>query len=138
MAAFRKATTYWFWGARLLGNRLKANTLTHAKNTANRSGLRPRTSRSVSRPGEQALAHLCGVTLNRHRGKGQQKVTVEHVHVHEGGQAIVGEVHAGRVVVANSGNQAHEKAIAHAPEPEVRRSFTDDGEALPERCDEER
>jgi hypothetical protein len=31
-------------------------------------------------------------TLNRHRGKGQQKVTVEHVHVHEGGQAIVGAV----------------------------------------------
>ena len=31
-------------------------------------------------------------TLNRHRGKGQQKVTVEHVHVHEGGQAIVGNV----------------------------------------------
>jgi hypothetical protein len=29
-------------------------------------------------------------SLNRHRGKGQQKVTVEHVHVHEGGQAIVG------------------------------------------------
>jgi hypothetical protein len=26
--------------------------------------------------------------LNRHRGKGQQKVTVEHVHVHEGGQAL--------------------------------------------------
>jgi hypothetical protein len=32
--------------------------------------------------------------LNRHRGKGQQKVTVEHVHVHEGGQAIVGNVQA--------------------------------------------
>jgi len=30
--------------------------------------------------------------LNRHRGKGQQKVTVEHVHVHAGGQAIVGNV----------------------------------------------
>jgi hypothetical protein len=30
--------------------------------------------------------------LNRHRGKGQQKVTVEHVHVHHGGQAIVGHV----------------------------------------------
>jgi hypothetical protein len=28
--------------------------------------------------------------LNRHRGKGQQKVTVEHVHVHSGGQAVVG------------------------------------------------
>jgi hypothetical protein len=30
--------------------------------------------------------------LNRHRGKGSQKVAVEHVHVHEGGQAIVGNV----------------------------------------------
>jgi len=30
--------------------------------------------------------------LNRHRGKGQQKVTVEHVHVNAGGQAIVGVV----------------------------------------------
>jgi len=28
--------------------------------------------------------------LNRHRGKGQQKVTVEHVHVHAGGKAVVG------------------------------------------------
>jgi hypothetical protein len=34
-------------------------------------------------------------TLNRHRGKGQQKVTVEHVHVHQGGQAIVGTVSTG-------------------------------------------
>jgi hypothetical protein len=32
--------------------------------------------------------------LNRHRGKGQQKVTVEHVHVHAGGQAVVGVVEA--------------------------------------------
>lgn len=33
--------------------------------------------------------------LNRHRGKGtQQKVTVEHVHVHAGGQAVVGAVEA--------------------------------------------
>jgi hypothetical protein len=31
---------------------------------------------------------------NRHRGKGAQKITVEHVHVHThtGGQAIVGSV----------------------------------------------
>ena len=28
--------------------------------------------------------------LNKHRGKGQQKMTVEHVHVNEGGQAIIG------------------------------------------------
>jgi len=31
-------------------------------------------------------------TLQRYRGKGQQKVVVEHVHVHDGGQAIVGAV----------------------------------------------
>ena len=30
--------------------------------------------------------------LQRYRGKGQQKVTVEHVHVHTGGQAIVGSL----------------------------------------------
>jgi hypothetical protein len=33
--------------------------------------------------------------LNRHRGKGQQRVTVEHVHVHSGGQAIVGPITPG-------------------------------------------
>ena len=30
--------------------------------------------------------------LNKHRGKGQQKVTVEHVHVNAGGQAVVGTI----------------------------------------------
>jgi len=30
--------------------------------------------------------------LNKHRGKGQQKVTVEHVHVHQGAQAVIGNV----------------------------------------------
>jgi hypothetical protein len=34
--------------------------------------------------------------LARYRGKGQQKVIVEHVHVHPGGQAIVGSVNAAR------------------------------------------
>jgi hypothetical protein len=33
--------------------------------------------------------------LQRYRGKGQQRVTVEHVHVHQGGQAIVGTVQGG-------------------------------------------
>jgi hypothetical protein len=33
--------------------------------------------------------------LNRHRGKSQQKMTVKHVHVHDGGQAIVGSVQGG-------------------------------------------
>ena len=35
-------------------------------------------------------------TLQRYRGKGQQKVTVEQVHVNDGGQAIVGAVSPGR------------------------------------------
>jgi hypothetical protein len=30
--------------------------------------------------------------LDRHRGKGQQRITVEHVNVNAGGQAIVGAV----------------------------------------------
>lgn len=30
--------------------------------------------------------------LDKHRGKGQQNVTVKHVHVYEGGQAIVGAI----------------------------------------------
>lgn len=32
--------------------------------------------------------------LDKHRRKGQQTVTVEHVHVHDGGQAVVGVVAA--------------------------------------------
>ena len=48
------------------------------------------------------LANKCSRTfaalveaLDRHRGKGQQKVTVEHVHIYPGGQAIVGAVNSG-------------------------------------------
>jgi hypothetical protein len=56
--------------------------------------------------------------LNRHRGKGQQKVTVEHVHVHSGGQAVVGMVEApGGGDQAKSEEQPHAKQIAHAPGP---------------------
>jgi hypothetical protein len=56
--------------------------------------------------------------LNRHRGKGQQKVTVEHVHVHAGGQAVVGMVeNPGGGVQPKTEDQPHAKQIAHAPEP---------------------
>src|SRR5688572_18172616 len=59
--------------------------------------------------------------LNRHRGKGQQKVTVEHVHVHAGGQAVVGTVEApGGGDRRKSEEQPHAKQIAHAPEPALR------------------
>jgi hypothetical protein len=46
--------------------------------------------------------------LNRHRGKGMQKITVEHVHVHSGGQAVVGVVEApGRGVQLKSEDQPY-------------------------------
>ncbi len=52
-------------------------------------------------------------TLNKHRGKGQQKVTVEHVNVEPDGQAIVGNVEAGQ-----SGGRSDQaiKGIEHRPE----------------------
>lgn len=52
--------------------------------------------------------------LNRHRGKGTQKVTVEHVHVHSGGQAIVGNVRTqGGGPPSKSEEQPH--ALGYAP-----------------------
>ena len=33
--------------------------------------------------------------LNRYRTKGQQKITVQHVNVNDGGQAVVGDVNQG-------------------------------------------
>jgi len=41
--------------------------------------------------------------LDKHRGKGEQKVTVKHVHVASGGQAIVGNVEAGKAGEPRSG-----------------------------------
>lgn len=56
--------------------------------------------------------------LNKHRGKGQQKVTVEHVHVHAGGQAVVGTIeHPGGGYNRKSKDQPHAKQVTHAPEP---------------------
>jgi len=43
----------------------------------------------------------------RYRTGGEQKVTVEHVHVHEGGQAIVGSVTGGGEVSKKEGGQPH-------------------------------
>jgi len=53
--------------------------------------------------------------LSRHRGKGQQKVTVEHVHVHAGGQAVVGAVDARGGVANGNQRQPHAKALTDAP-----------------------
>lgn len=52
--------------------------------------------------------------LDKHRGKGQQKVTVEHVHVHSGGQAIVGSVEAKR-----PDEEAGRKTVEHQKSVEL-------------------
>lgn len=76
--------------------------------------------------------------LNRHRGKGQQKVTVEHVHVHSGGQAVVGTVEApGGGDRVKSEDQPHAKQIAHASQPKVRRADAE-REPMPVTSDAER
>jgi hypothetical protein len=74
--------------------------------------------------------------LNRYRGKGQQKVTVEHVHVHQGGQAIVGNVRSqGGGLTSKPEEQPH--ALGHATSQEMRRADAVGG-ALPFPRDEQR
>lgn len=51
---------------------------------------------TLNHAGKLTRTYIMGMdALNKHRGKGQQKVTVEHVHVHQGGQAVVGVVNGG-------------------------------------------
>ncbi|TWI07877.1 hypothetical protein LPJ38_03185 [Bradyrhizobium daqingense] len=72
---------------------------------------------------EQAAA------LSKYRGKGQQKVVVEHVHVYQGGQAIVGQVTPGGSM-KNLEAQPH--AIGYAECSPVRRENEEQKrEALP-------
>jgi hypothetical protein len=54
--------------------------------------------------------------LNRHRGKGQQRITVERVSVHAGGQAIVGAVTPGSGDREKLAGQISEmREITHEP-----------------------
>src|SRR4051794_31789303 len=52
--------------------------------------------------------------LQRYRGKGQQRVTVEHVHVHQGGQAIVGNIQGGGAL-SKTEDRPHAPTITHGP-----------------------
>ncbi len=55
--------------------------------------------------------------LNKHRGKGQQKVTVEHVNVAAGGQAIVGNIETGQRKKPQITTKADvSDAIEHTPD----------------------
>jgi hypothetical protein len=76
-------------------------------------------------------------TLKRYRSTAQQTVKVEHVHVHEGGQAIVGNVQTPGGAVSKRKDQTHAQ-IAHAPEPEMRGTLAEEREAVPQRSDEKR
>jgi hypothetical protein len=70
--------------------------------------------------------------LNRHRGKGQQKVTVEHVTVNAGGQAIVGNVGAAPPWGGSQPkpeDQPH--ALGYAPGATLQGSIEAEREAVP-------
>jgi hypothetical protein len=58
--------------------------------------------------------------LARKRRKGEQNVTVKHVHVHAGGQAVVGNVsHRGGRGVRKNGQQAHELGRENPTTPAI-------------------
>jgi hypothetical protein len=70
--------------------------------------------------------------LKEYRSKGEQKMTVQHVHVAEGGQAIVGNVNApteGVGVRKKVEVQPH--ALAYAPGVEMPRHIEAEREAVP-------
>jgi hypothetical protein len=71
-------------------------------------------------------------TLKEYRSKGEQKMTVQHVHVAEGGQAIVGNVNApteGGGAREKSGEQPH--ALAYAPGIEMPRPIEKERATVP-------
>lgn len=77
-------------------------------------------------------------TFHRQRGRAPQKVVVEHVHVHAGGQAVVGVVNGpGGGASPKIEGQPHAKQIADASQPAL--WSTDAGrELVPLSHDDER
>jgi hypothetical protein len=70
--------------------------------------------------------------LKEYRSKGEQKMTVQHVHVAEGGQAIVGNVSApapGGGANRKAGEQPH--ALAYAPGVEMPRQIEEERAPMP-------
>jgi hypothetical protein len=77
-------------------------------------------------------------TLKKFRSGGEQNVTVKHVHVHDGGQAIVGNIAAREGVASKLEGQPRAKppaAISNAPQPEMRGALQTDRQSMPERRD---
>ncbi len=73
--------------------------------------------------------------LKDYRSKGEQKMTVQHVHVADGGQAIVGNVNAptpkGSGARGKVEDQPHAKQIAHAPDVEMPRQIEAERSPMP-------
>ncbi|HKT18361.1 MAG TPA: hypothetical protein VJR47_09985 [Stellaceae bacterium] len=70
--------------------------------------------------------------LDKHRGKGQQTVRVEHVTVQAGGQAIVGNVaSSGGGGTGKSEDQPHAKQLTHAPDETLPSQIEAQREAVP-------
>jgi hypothetical protein len=70
--------------------------------------------------------------LKDYRSRGEQKMTVQHVHVAEGGQAIVGNVNAPAEGVGareKTGDQPH--ALAYAPGVEMPRQIEAERATVP-------
>ena len=86
--------------------------------------------------------------LTKYRGKGQQKVEVKHVHVHEGGQAIVGNVSQGgggcscgngrTTPYAEAEPSEEQQPSGRLSESEAMRREDQERQALPRPRDEER
>ena len=71
-------------------------------------------------------------TLKRYRGGGEQKMTIQHVHVAEGGQAIVGNVNApAGGVGARKKSEVQPHALEYAPGVEMPRQIEAERETLP-------
>jgi hypothetical protein len=70
--------------------------------------------------------------LKRYRSGGEQKMTVQHVHVAEGGQAIVGNVSASAPVGGATGKTKEQPhALGYAPGVEMPRQVEKERETMP-------
>jgi hypothetical protein len=70
--------------------------------------------------------------LKSYRSKGEQKMTVQHVHVAEGGQAIVGNVSASAGGVGERKKpEVRPHALGYAPRVEMPRQIEAEREAMP-------
>jgi len=70
--------------------------------------------------------------LKEYRSKGEQKMTVQHVHVAEGGQAIVGNVNApAEGVGLRKKPEVQPHALAYAPGIEMPREVEKEREKVP-------